>query len=78
MKYTSKELEEFHKQTLRELEEKLKENESRFHHTLDTNNSTTQLSEDAYIEKMKRDYLDYMRLRKLGKKHFEYSPEFKF
>jgi hypothetical protein len=74
--YTKEELEEFHKQKIKELQEKFDENERRFVHSLDSNNRTTQMSEDKYLSKMIADYEDFHRRKKSGKTHTEFSPEY--
>jgi len=74
--YSREELEEFHKLKVKELQEKLEENEERFTHILPRNSTTTSMDEQQYIKKMLYDMEEATKRKRLGKKHTAYSPEF--
>ena len=76
--YSKEELEEFHKAKVKELQEKLEENEKRFIHTLPSNNENSRMPEDKYIAKMLRDMEEASERIKSGRKRVAYSREFGF
>ena len=76
--YSKEELEEFHKQKVKELEDKLEENEKRFVHILPSNDSSTRMPEDKYIAKMIADFKEAQQRKKSGRQHTAYSPEYGF
>lgn len=73
--YSKEELLEFHKQKVKELEDKLKENEERFSHTLPSNNENTRIPWDDG-KRMIADFQNAQKRIKSGKKHTEYTREF--